>query len=186
MNPEEYEKMYSQENSYWWFQGRKKIIFKMLNHHELIKDGKTRVLDIGCGTGLILQDISKKAFAIGLDFSHKALSFCCRRKLTNLLRGDVLNLPIADSSIQLVTALDLLEHIEAIQDIGTFETFLKLFPHGAAWGLESVFGANAIGVVKKAYELARNWHIMNPNGTPEEFEKEAPGASEVLKNNLEQ
>jgi SAM-dependent methyltransferase len=112
MNPEEYEKMYNQENTYWWFQGRKKILFKMIRHYGLLKGGKARVLDIGCGTGLILQGISSQACAIGLDFSKKALSFCGRRKISNLLLGDVAKLPIKDASVDLILALDLLEHIE--------------------------------------------------------------------------
>jgi len=112
MNIEEYEKMYNQENTYWWFQGRKQILFKMIRHYDLLKNGRARVLDIGCGTGLILQGISGKSYAIGVDFSPKALSFCEKRNLKNLVRGDVRDLPIAESSVDLVLALDLLEHIE--------------------------------------------------------------------------
>jgi SAM-dependent methyltransferase len=112
MNVEEYEKMYNQENTYWWFQGRKHILFKMIRHYDLLKNGKARVLDIGCGTGLILQGISGESCAIGVDFSAKALSFCEKRNLKNLVRGDVRDLPIATSSVDLVLALDLLEHIE--------------------------------------------------------------------------
>jgi SAM-dependent methyltransferase len=112
MNPEEYEKMYKQENTYWWFQGRKKILFKMIQHYGLLKDGNAKVLDIGCGTGLILEEITPQACAIGLDFSQKAISFCRRRKIENLLLGDVSNLPIKDSSVDLIMALDLLEHID--------------------------------------------------------------------------
>ncbi len=112
MNPEEYEKMYAQENTYWWFQGRKNILFKMLKRYHLLADGKARVLDIGCGTGLILEGIEGGAFAVGLDFSKKALSCCRRRRINNLVCADVEHLPIADSSVDLVLALDLLEHIE--------------------------------------------------------------------------
>jgi len=112
MNPEEYEKMYTQENTYWWFQGRKKILFKMLERFHLLNNGKSRVLDIGCGTGLILQGIADRSMAIGLDFSRRALSYCRLRGLNNLLRGDVTNLPISDSSMDLILALDLLEHVE--------------------------------------------------------------------------
>jgi len=112
MNVEEYEKMYNQENTYWWFQGRKQILFKMIRHYDLLKNGRARVLDIGCGTGLILQGISGESYAIGVDFSSKALSFCEKRNLENLVRGDVRDLPIATSSVDLVLALDLLEHIE--------------------------------------------------------------------------
>lgn len=112
MNPEEYEKMYAQENTYWWFQGRKKILLGMIERFHLLGDGTLRVLDIGCGTGLILEGLSGRTFSLGLDFSPKALTFCRQRGLQNLIRGDVSHLPIADSSIDLILALDLFEHIE--------------------------------------------------------------------------
>jgi len=112
MNFEEYEKMYSQENTYWWFQGRKKILFKMMERFELLRNGKAKVLDVGCGTGLILEKISNRSFAVGIDFSSQALSFCKQRGLKNLIKGNVQDLPIRDSSVDLVLALDLLEHIE--------------------------------------------------------------------------
>ena len=112
MNPEEYDKMYKQENTYWWFQGRKDILFRMMKYHNLLEDGKARVLDIGCGTGLILEEITDQTFAIGMDFSMKALGFCQKRNLKHLVRGDVSNLPIASGGLELVLALDLLEHIE--------------------------------------------------------------------------
>ncbi|MBN1903210.1 class I SAM-dependent methyltransferase [Candidatus Sumerlaeota bacterium] len=129
MNPEEYEKMYNQENAYWWFQGRKKILFKMIEHYGLLKDGNARVLDIGCGTGLILQSISSRSIAIGMDFSRKAISYCRRRNIRDLLLGDVSNLPIKDSSVDLILALDLMEHIE--DDEGLMkEIYRTLKPKG--------------------------------------------------------
>ncbi|HOE62936.1 MAG TPA: class I SAM-dependent methyltransferase [Candidatus Sumerlaeota bacterium] len=112
MNPEEYSKMYAQENTYWWFQGRKKILFRMIERFGLLKGGKARALDIGCGTGLILEELNGRATALGLDFSHQALSFCKKRGLDNLISGDVSQLPIADSSLDLVLALDLFEHVK--------------------------------------------------------------------------
>jgi ubiquinone/menaquinone biosynthesis C-methylase UbiE len=112
MNPEEYEKMYAQENSYWWFQGRQKILFRMLEKYNLLENSDSCVLDIGCGTGLILDEISTRSKAIGFDFSRKALSFCKKRGLENLLCGNVKHLPIADSSLDLVLALDIMEHID--------------------------------------------------------------------------
>lgn len=117
MNPEEYDKMYNQENTYWWFQGRKKIIFRMIKHYNLLNHGKARVLDIGCGTGLILEALAEQGFAMGLDFSFKALQFSRQRNLKNLIRGNVKNIPVKDSSVDLVVALDLLEHIEDDQGL---------------------------------------------------------------------
>ncbi len=112
MNLEEYEKMYKLESSYWWFQGRKKIILELLKKYALSKSVNSPILDSGCGTGLILQELNNYGFTIGLDFSPKALAYCKERGLNNLLKGDVSQLPIKSNQCEIVVSLDLLEHIE--------------------------------------------------------------------------
>jgi ubiquinone/menaquinone biosynthesis C-methylase UbiE len=112
MNVEEYEKMYALENTYWWFQGRKRIILNLVRKHVPGLNLKARVLDVGCGTGLILEALHSYCRPIGLDFSHKALLYCRDRKLNLLILGNVDILPVSAESCDVVLALDLLEHIE--------------------------------------------------------------------------
>jgi ubiquinone/menaquinone biosynthesis C-methylase UbiE len=112
MNIDEYEKMYALENTYWWFQGRKYIIIDLLRRHVPELRRGARVLDVGCGTGLILEALHSYCRPVGIDFSPKALSYCRDRNLDLLILGDVNNLPIADESCDVVLALDLLEHID--------------------------------------------------------------------------
>lgn len=112
MNIEEYEKMYNLENTYWWFQGRKKIIFELMRKYVLLELNNPRILDSGCGTGLILTELNKYGFTIGLDISSKALSYCKDRGITKLIKAQVSNLPIKDNTCDVVVSLDLLEHIE--------------------------------------------------------------------------
>lgn len=111
MNIEEYEKMYELEDSYWWFQGRLKMIQTILDQYLPEPPRRNRVLDVGCGTGLMLSKAATLK-PIGLDFSHLALKFCRSRDARNLVRGDVIHLPFADGSLDLILALDLMEHVE--------------------------------------------------------------------------
>lgn len=105
--------MYVLEDTYWWFQGRKSIIFSLLNQYRLLKnEEKKNIVDLGCGTGLILGELNNLAMTFGVDFSTLALTFCKRRGLEHLVCSDVNNLPFADEQFDLVFALDLLEHIE--------------------------------------------------------------------------
>ena len=112
MKIEEYEKMYHLENYYWWFQGRMKIIFSLLKKFNILKRPNLIVLDAGCGTGLILQWLNSLCRPIGVDFSPKALEYCRKRGLRDILRGNVTRLPLRDGSCDVVMGLDLLEHIE--------------------------------------------------------------------------
>ena len=111
MNVEEYERMYQMEDTYWWFQGRMHMIEAMLATYMKIDPKPGHVLDVGCGTGLMLGRLKDKD-PVGLDFSPLSLQFCKRRGITRLIRGDVTHLPFADNSLDLVLALDLIEHVE--------------------------------------------------------------------------
>ncbi|MBI5153660.1 class I SAM-dependent methyltransferase [Candidatus Poribacteria bacterium] len=111
MNVEEYERMYELEDSYWWFQGRLRIIRSVLERYLPARPRSGRVLDVGCGTGLMLQTLAAWR-PIGLDFSRLALKFCGQRGLHQTIQGDVVHLPLADESLDLILALDLMEHVE--------------------------------------------------------------------------
>jgi SAM-dependent methyltransferase len=128
MNVEEYEKMYSMEDRYWWFQGRLSIVRAILDGYMRDQPRKGRVLDVGCGTGLVLNAL-RAWEPVGIDFSPLALQFSQRRGAANLLRGDVTELPIVSDSMDLVLALDLMEHIEDDKRL-TDEFFRVLRPGG--------------------------------------------------------
>lgn len=112
MDPAEYERMYNLEETYWWFQGRKHIVAEILGRLPLARRADVKVLDMGCGTGLMLEHLGKQYWAVGLDFSALALLFTRRRGIHRLICADVGNLPVQSQTMDLVTALDLAEHVE--------------------------------------------------------------------------
>jgi ubiquinone/menaquinone biosynthesis C-methylase UbiE len=72
------------------------------------------VLEIGCGTGLILERLDEKAlFACGFDLSPKMLQKAYVRGL-NVVLGNVLNIPFADNSFDLVCSFKVLAHVPDI------------------------------------------------------------------------
>lgn len=111
MNLEEYEKMFQLEDTYWWFQGRMHLVESILRHFMEREPEPGRVLDLGCGTGLMLDRL-KKYRPAGFDFSPRALEFCRNRGLGRLIRGDVVHLPFDSECMDLTLALDLIEHVE--------------------------------------------------------------------------
>ncbi len=129
MEPIEYEKMFALESTYWWFQGRKKIITACLEAHGLLRPG-AQVLDVGCGTGLMLQSLAPYQ-PVGLDFSHLAMDFCRKRGIDRLVQADVIQLPFRDASFDLILALDMLEHVER-DDLLVQQFFRVLRPGGCA------------------------------------------------------
>lgn len=130
MDIAEYHKMHALERNYWWFQGRRRIILTMLEQvlNGRVNATKPRILDIGCGTGMLLEDLEKLGFAAGLDFSTVALEYCRNRGLRQLGRADVKHIPVASNMIDLITALDLVEHIE--DDVNVMNEFFRVLKPG--------------------------------------------------------
>jgi SAM-dependent methyltransferase len=72
------------------------------------------ILDAGCGTGVTLdwlRDLGVKGPSVGIDLSAHALNFCRSRNQARLCRASVLALPFADQTVDLVTSIDVLQHL---------------------------------------------------------------------------
>ena len=85
-------------------------------------------LDAGCGTGLMLQELLPLGTAEGVDISDEALQFCRRRGLENVRNADLLDLPFAAERFDVVTALDVLEHLD--DDAGALREFGRVLKPG--------------------------------------------------------
>jgi SAM-dependent methyltransferase len=73
-----------------------------------------RVLDAGCGTGSLLEQwrARPEVEVIGIDLSPEALAYCRSRGAQRLIRADLTALPFPTATFDLVTALDVVEHVE--------------------------------------------------------------------------
>src|SRR5260370_17305781 len=83
------------------------------------KDGSLgKVLDIGCGTGALLEQLKGRSREVwGLDNSQEALQFCRKRGLTNLVLPDATKLPFDSDYFDLVTAIGIIKHLHAHQPL---------------------------------------------------------------------
>lgn len=105
MDKAEYSAMAEVENRHWWFQARLRIVRRLLQKYA--PKGGTG-LDCSCGTGLTLRQLNRWV-QHGSDISDAALSFI---DLPNLSKADLCSLPFADDSMDVVTSLDTLEHVD--------------------------------------------------------------------------
>ncbi len=120
MEQHTYSIMYEVEGKHWWFVGRRRIIAEFVQKvcRDLGKQ-RPRILDVGCGTGANLQMLAQFGAAEGVDVSAEALDFCRARGLNEVKQGAAESLPFADASFDLVTGLDVVEHLDDdIRDAG--------------------------------------------------------------------
>jgi len=120
---DELQRMYELEDTYWWFVGRKAIISRLLRFL-LPSRHRRRILDVGCGSGATMLVLRQFGWVVGLDPSPAALSLSRSRGHTTLLQGDALRLPVRDESFDLVTALDVVEHLP--DDLGVLREFYRV------------------------------------------------------------
>jgi ubiquinone/menaquinone biosynthesis C-methylase UbiE len=102
---------YSQiEDTHWWFRGRREIFTRILAP---LADGKRRrILDIGFGTGAMLRFLSRYGTVVGMDMSADAIRFARSRCDSPMLLGDITQVPLESGSVDLVTAFDIIEHVD--------------------------------------------------------------------------
>lgn len=99
------------EDTHWWFRGRRRIFEHLLaplaSGHET-----RRILDIGFGTGAMLTFLARYGAVIGMDMSAEAIRFARTRCDRPMLLGDITKIPLADRALDMVTAFDIVEHVD--------------------------------------------------------------------------
>jgi len=122
-----YEILYQVEETHWWHTARRNIVLDWI-HQSYPGRSDLAILDAGCGTGLMLQQMQQLGHAEGVDISDEALDFCRKRGLANVQRADLLELPFAEGTFDLVTALDVLEHLD--DDVGGLREMRRVLKPG--------------------------------------------------------
>ena len=111
MNAEEYANLERMEREHWYYAGKRQLVREWLERAAPPRPSDT-LLDCGAGTGLFAQEIETRCRVLVLDEHEESL-----RRLRDRFRPEqVLRLadgalPLADASLEYVTALDVLEHV---------------------------------------------------------------------------
>jgi dolichol-phosphate mannosyltransferase len=86
----------------WWQRKRHRIITRFAR-------SGGRVLDVGCGSSVILQSLNH---AVGVDIRHPKMRYM-RRYGVPLVTGSIFALPFADRSMDCVVCSEVIEHVPA-------------------------------------------------------------------------
>ena len=109
------------QETYWWFVGRRAILKSVLRR--FVKRARVAV-DVGCGSGMNMHLLSHHAeFVIGLDSSSTALESAAPHE-GRTARADGQEIPLADSSVDILSALDVLEHMD--DDMRALDEFRRV------------------------------------------------------------
>ena len=112
MKVEMYRIFFEIQKKHWWFVTRKNIVLDFINRY-LAKSDQIKVLDIGCGSGLMLSALEGIGQTFGMDMSDEAISFS-KEVFNGRVEKGLLpdQLPYQENFFDLITALDVIEHID--------------------------------------------------------------------------
>jgi SAM-dependent methyltransferase len=115
MERREYDIMFRVEDTHWWYRALRRLIRTSLDSNLPGWRGAS-ILDAGCGTGAILEQLGNPQKHVGIDLSPEAVAFCHQRGLHNVAQSDVSALPFADASFDAVICSSVLYH-QWIKDV---------------------------------------------------------------------
>ncbi|MBY0501134.1 MAG: class I SAM-dependent methyltransferase [Alphaproteobacteria bacterium] len=122
---ENFKEIYELEKGHFWFESRNTIINHFI-HKYLGNRNTPKCLEVGCGTGFVLESIANanptfelegtELYLEGLRFAHS------RSPHLNFFQSDARNLPFKNE-YDAIFAFDVIEHIE--EDIDTLKSIYK-------------------------------------------------------------
>ena len=112
MNIEMYRIFFEIQKKHWWFVTKKSIVIDTIHRYFHTK-ADVKVLDIGCGSGLMLSALERIGQTYGMDMSDEAISFSKELFSGRVEKGFLPNqVPFDKDFFNLITALDVIEHID--------------------------------------------------------------------------
>ncbi len=126
MREKDYLLMYDLEKDYWYWLGKKDMIVRLFETYAPHNKKGTKILDVGCGTGLILESLRGEGELYGVDVSNFALRLCNLRGEFKLKKMNAEHLNFPKEFFDVIILSDVIEHVK--NDRGVIEgcyTILK-------------------------------------------------------------
>lgn len=104
---------YKVDNEEWRARAKRALVFQLWKKYQR-KTTNVKFLDLGCGSGVLLEQFEKrfKIKGYGIDTSEEAIKYCKRRGLLQVKKFDGKKIPFKDAAFDLLTAIDVLEHVK--------------------------------------------------------------------------
>jgi len=106
LKAEEFERIYRVEEDHWWYRALHALLLDFVKRHA--PDTPLRILDIGCGTGAVMDRLAGRGTTFGIDPEPEAVVCCRRRGLPKMARASADALPFPDECFDAGVMLDVL------------------------------------------------------------------------------
>ncbi|MBI3678912.1 MAG: class I SAM-dependent methyltransferase [Acidobacteria bacterium] len=131
MNPAEFDHIAALEESFWWFRGMRRILFRLLD--PLAAQRKlTRVLEAGCGTGHLSRALEQRYGwrMTPVDLASEGLAYGRALGVLRLTQADIAALPFPDGCFDAVLSMDVLVHFSRGEEQQPFGELVRVLRPG--------------------------------------------------------
>ena len=123
MHISEYENIYKNESRHFFYVGNHNTVLSLLSRYLKGKDkNKIKILDAGCGTGLLAQKMKIFGRVVGIDLSLEAIKFSKIRGV-EVKKASVTSIPFPENTFDAVVSIDVLYH----QDVDDVQKAINEF-----------------------------------------------------------
>ena len=128
MNPDEYANLAAVETQHWFYVGKRQIVRHWIQRAHPLSPNDL-LADCGAGTGTFAAEMMPHCRVVAIDDHDESMALA-RRKLGSerVQKGSCTSLPLPDHSVDVLTALDVIEHVE--QDGGALAEFARVVRPG--------------------------------------------------------
>jgi len=120
--------MLALDERHWWYRGRRRIVLGFAERLGL--PAGCSILDAGCGSGRTMRDLARLGTVWGVDNDATAVRCAQDRGGARARLASVDQLPWRDPRFDLVTCLDVVEHLD--DDVGALRELLRVTVPGGA------------------------------------------------------
>ncbi len=107
-----YQNHFQIQKKHWWFVTKKKIVLDLIMKY-LPNRSNQKILDIGCGTGLMLESLKDIGQTFGMDMDDDAISFSKEIFNGPVEKGMLPNgIAYPNEQFSLIILLDVIEHVD--------------------------------------------------------------------------
>ena len=111
MKSEEFYSLSSVEKNHWFYSGKRAIVRYWIEQMGFLQPDLS-LIEVGAGTGLFASEMHSHMKVVALDVNPIALSLIRERNQIPIISAMAEHLPIKSGSIDVITALDVIEHID--------------------------------------------------------------------------
>lgn len=116
MEKSQYDELKRMQKTHWWFRGKQEIVMDVYLRY-CKKSSSAKVLDVGCGMGLMLEELNDLCTIYGMDIAPEAVEYCRESFDNSIVKEHILcgslpdDIPFTEK-FDTVIGLDVLEHIK--------------------------------------------------------------------------